>query len=191
MRRRWQSRFNRVIVDEHKDMELAQEMLVQMLAAPQDSLFVVGDEDQVLYGWRRASALRIVGLDQVYPGLERVALATNYRCPPTVVERSAQLIGENRIRFPKEIKAAPGRIADPSAVSLDQHGSRGAAATWTAQELRSRGRGEVVVLARTTRLLAEVAQACVEPRILISGPAAIFEARGARAAIEAHFRLAA
>jgi superfamily I DNA/RNA helicase len=47
-RQRWQSAFQHVLVDEYQDIEPAQELLVRMLAAPHDDLFVVGDEDQTL-----------------------------------------------------------------------------------------------------------------------------------------------
>ncbi|MCW3001934.1 MAG: pcrA [Conexibacter sp.] len=190
IRRRWQARYHRVLVDEYQDIEPAQELLVQILAAPQDSLFCVGDEDQTLYGWRRASVTRIVGLDQTYPSLERIALATNYRCPPEVVERSAQLIQRNTLRFPKAIAAAPGKAPDPQAVTLQEHASPDAAAEAIARRLAQEQRGDVVVLARTTRQLRTVALACLSPGVRIGGPDAIFEARAAQATLEAHLRLA-
>src|SRR5919201_579114 len=80
-----------------------------MLAAPQDDLFVVGDEDQTLYGWRRASVHRMIDLDTAYPALRRVALEHNYRCTPEVIVASAALIAHNRLRFAKSIKPAAGR----------------------------------------------------------------------------------
>lgn len=190
LRSRWQRRFSRVLVDEYQDIEPAQELLVQILAAPEDSLFAVGDEDQTLYGWRRASVMRIVGLDQAYPSLQRVALETNYRCPPRVVARSAELVTHNALRFPKSIRPAPGRVDDPEAISLHEFGSPESAADWAAGRLAASSRGQIVVLARTTRQLRTVALACIGPRVRISAPEAIFEARGAQAAIEAHLRLA-
>lgn len=191
LRARWQGRFDRVLVDEYQDIEPAQELLVQILAAPQDSLFVVGDPDQLLYGWRRASAARIIALDQTFPGLQRTALATNYRCPTEVVARSAQLIAHNTIRFPQQIRAAPGRGADTGVLELREEASHAAAAAWVARQLASGVRGEVVVLARTTRLLRIVAEACVAPAIKISAPAEVFERRGAPEVIAAHLQLAA
>ena len=80
---------------------------MRILAAPHDGFFCVGDEDQTLYGWRRASVRRILELDVAYPGLERIALAHNYRCPREVVEVSRRLIEHNRIRFPKAIPTRP------------------------------------------------------------------------------------
>lgn len=190
LRARWQQRFARVLVDEYQDIEPAQELLVQILAAPQDSLFAVGDEDQVLYAWRRARVERIVALDQTYPGLQRVALATNYRCDPAIVERSAQLIAVNQVRFPKTIRAKPDRETNPEAIKLDEHSSAEHAAAWAAQALVASKRGEIVVLARTTRLLRGVAEACIAPGVRISAPEQIFEARGAQGVLEAHLRLA-
>jgi hypothetical protein len=67
LRERWQRRYDHVLVDEYQDIDPAQETLVQILAAPQDGLFAVGDEDQTLYAWRSASVERIVGLDGLYP----------------------------------------------------------------------------------------------------------------------------
>ncbi len=110
-RERWQSAFEHVLVDEYQDIEPAQELLVRILAAPHDDLFVVGDEDQTLYGWRRASVHRMIDLDVAYPALSRIALQHNYRCTPEVISASAALIGHNRLRFPKPISPAPDRAS--------------------------------------------------------------------------------
>lgn len=50
----WQSRFSHVCVDEFQDVDAAQLRLVRLLAAPEDNLFVVGDDDQTIYAWRLA-----------------------------------------------------------------------------------------------------------------------------------------
>ncbi len=54
LRLRWQTRFAYVCVDEFQDVDAAQLRLVRLLAAPQDNLFVVGDDDQTIYAWRLA-----------------------------------------------------------------------------------------------------------------------------------------
>jgi DNA helicase-2/ATP-dependent DNA helicase PcrA len=54
LRLRWQSRFEHVCVDEFQDVDAAQLRLVRLLAAPEDNLFVVGDDDQTIYAWRLA-----------------------------------------------------------------------------------------------------------------------------------------
>ena len=190
LRRRWQARFAHVLVDEYQDIEPAQELLVRILAAPEDGFYCVGDEDQTLYGWRRASVRRIVDLDLSYPGLERVSLAHNYRCPPEIVEASRRLVEHNRVRFPKPIHAVTSRAAqDERALTLREHADELRAADEVATALADRSRGQIVVLARTTNLLRTIALACAERGVRISAPEAVFEPHGARGALEAYVRL--
>jgi len=156
-RERWQARFERVLVDEYQDIEPAQALLVGLLAAPHDSLFCVGDEDQCIYAWRRASVQRVIELDQTYPGLERFPLVRNYRCGRAITHASRRLIGHNRCRFRKPLRAGvrrPGQI-----VAWPQRDpQRGAA--FVAGLLQGAAPGEVAVLARTGNLLRAVAAAC-------------------------------
>ena len=193
LRERWQERFEQVLVDEYQDIEPAQELLVRILAAPHDGFFCVGDEDQTLYGWRRASVRRILELDVAYPGLERIALAHNYRCPREVVEVSRRLIEHNRIRFPKAIHAAGDAQHERTtpALVLREHDHDAQAAEEVAQRLTACRRGQVVVLARTTNLLRTIAIVCAARGIKISAPQAVFEPHGARGALEAYLRLCA
>jgi DNA helicase-2/ATP-dependent DNA helicase PcrA len=188
LRRRWQSRFSQVLVDEYQDIEPAQELLVRILAAPQDGFFCVGDEDQTLYGWRRASVRRILDLELAYPGLQRISLAHNYRCPPDVVEASRRLIEHNDIRFPKQIQATAAPAGDP-AITLSMHETQPDGAHGIATVLAGGTRGDVAVLARTTNLLRTVALGCSLLGVRISAPEQVFEPAGARGALEAYVRL--
>src|ERR687895_1284766 len=99
LRLRWQSRFEHVCVDEFQDVDAAQLRLVRLLAAPQDNLFVVGDDAQTIYAWRLADVRRILRFSSDYPSARRVMLATNYRCPEAVIEASARMIAVNAERF--------------------------------------------------------------------------------------------
>jgi DNA helicase-2/ATP-dependent DNA helicase PcrA len=107
LRRRWQARFSHLCVDEFQDVDAAQLRLVRILAAPEDNLFVVGDDDQTIYAWRLADVRRILSFESLYPGTRRVQLATNYRCPAPVVTASRRLIEVNQERFAKRIRPAP------------------------------------------------------------------------------------
>jgi DNA helicase-2/ATP-dependent DNA helicase PcrA len=115
LRLRWQSRFLHVCVDEFQDVDAAQLRIIRLLAAPEDNLFVVGDDDQTIYAWRLADVRRILRFSGDYPAARRVMLATNYRCPAAVVAASARLVGANRERFDKPIRAPGG--AGPTAAS--------------------------------------------------------------------------
>src|SRR5918996_5135703 len=108
LRLRWQARFEHVCVDEFQDVDAAQLRLVRLLAAPEDNLFVVGDDDQPIYAWRLADVRRILRFSLDYPTARRVMLATNYRCPPAVIQASAMMVAVNRERFAKPIRSPAG-----------------------------------------------------------------------------------
>jgi superfamily I DNA/RNA helicase len=83
------------------------------LTGERRDIFLVGDDDQTIYAWRLADVRRVLDLAAALPGLRRVDLVTNYRCPKPVVERAVKLIGANHERFAKSIVArdlAPGRL---------------------------------------------------------------------------------
>jgi DNA helicase II / ATP-dependent DNA helicase PcrA len=107
---RWRSRCRELLVDEVQDVDRAQLRLALLLAAPANRIFLVGDDDQSIYGWRLADVRRILGLDDRLPGLRRVDLEVNYRCPRPVVERAVRLVEHNAERFAKVIRPRPGTI---------------------------------------------------------------------------------
>lgn len=121
LRLRWQGRFSHLCVDEFQDVDAGQLRLVRLLAAPEDNLFVVGDDDQTIYAWRLADVRRILGFAALYPGARRVQLATNYRCPAGVVAISRRLIATNAERYPKRIEAGATPVPSqvPPVVAFD------------------------------------------------------------------------
>jgi superfamily I DNA/RNA helicase len=111
--RRWRAACVHLLVDEAQDLDRSQLDLALLLAAPDNRIFLVGDDDQSIYGWRLADVRRVLGLASALPGLRRVDLVTNYRCPRPVIERAVRLIEVNRERFAKRIlpgPAAAGRL---------------------------------------------------------------------------------
>ena len=105
---RWRSSCRELLVDEVQDVDRAQLRLALLLAAPANRIFLVGDDDQSIYGWRLADVRRILGLDDRLSGLRRVDLEVNYRCPRPVVERAVRLVAHNAERFAKVIRPGPG-----------------------------------------------------------------------------------
>jgi superfamily I DNA/RNA helicase len=104
---RWRGHCRELLVDEVQDVDRAQLRLALLLAAPANRIFLVGDDDQSIYGWRLADVRRILGLATHLPGLRRVDLEVNYRCPRQVVERAVRLVEHNGERFAKAIRAGP------------------------------------------------------------------------------------
>src|SRR5204863_8493912 len=101
---RWRERCSHLLVDEAQDLDRSQLRLALLLAAPENRIFLVGDDDQSIYGWRLADVRRVLGLAAPLPGLRRVDLVTNYRCPGTVVDRAVRLVEHNTERFAKQIR---------------------------------------------------------------------------------------
>ena len=104
---RWRARCSHLLVDEVQDVDRSQLRLALLLAAPANRIFLVGDDDQSIYGWRLADVRRVLGLAADLPGLRRVDLAVNYRCPAPALERAVRLVEHNRERFAKAIRPGP------------------------------------------------------------------------------------
>ena len=102
---RWRGRCAHLLVDEAQDLDRAQLRLALLLAAPANRIFLVGDDDQSIYGWRLADVRRVLALADDLEGLRRVDLIVNYRCPATVVRRAVRLVEHNAERFAKTIEA--------------------------------------------------------------------------------------
>ena len=105
--RRWRERCSTLLVDEVQDVDRSQLDLAVLLAGDRRDIFLVGDDDQTIYAWRLADVRRVLDLAGSLPGLRRVDLVTNYRCPRPVVDRAVRLIATNRERFAKTIRAGP------------------------------------------------------------------------------------
>lgn len=104
VRKMWQDRFDYILVDEFQDVNRAQYACLQMLAAPKNNLFVVGDDDQSIYGFRGASPSFMLDFPKDFPGTEKVFLDVNYRCSGRIIRLASQVIGTNVSRYAKEIK---------------------------------------------------------------------------------------
>jgi DNA helicase-2/ATP-dependent DNA helicase PcrA len=104
---RWRARCADLLVDEAQDLDRAQLRMALLLAAPRNRIFLVGDDDQSIYGWRLADVRRVLALADDLPGLQRVDLVVNYRCPATVIGRAVRLVEHNVERFAKSILAPP------------------------------------------------------------------------------------
>ncbi len=108
--RRYQTRYRYLLIDEFQDIAPLQYTLVRMLAAPRNNLFIVGDDDQSIYGFRGARPDIMRNFPGDYPEAKIVSLQVNYRSTPEVVQAAGRLIACNQNRFPKDGRAenAPG-----------------------------------------------------------------------------------
>jgi DNA helicase II / ATP-dependent DNA helicase PcrA len=100
---RWARRFEHVLVDEYQDTNHAQFRLVAALSSHHGNLFVVGDDDQSIYGWRGADLSNVLDFEQTFPGASVIRLEQNYRSTGRILRAANAVIGHNRDRKGKTL----------------------------------------------------------------------------------------
>ena len=105
----WQTKYQYILIDEFQDINKVQYEVVKLLAGERKNVFIVGDDDQSIYRFRGAKPEIMLGFEKDFPGTERILLDINYRSTRDIVEPAMRLIGHNKTRFSKEIRAEKGR----------------------------------------------------------------------------------
>lgn len=100
-------RFRYIMVDEFQDINPTQYAIIRLLCEPLRNIFIVGDDDQSIYGFRGSDPSIMLGFPRDFPELRSVTLSVNYRSERSIVEASLRLIGHNKNRFQKELAPSP------------------------------------------------------------------------------------
>ena len=100
---KYRDRFRYIHVDEFQDTNKIQFMLVRMLAAKYGNIFVVGDDDQSIYGWRGAEVGNIIDFKKLNPGCKLYKLERNYRSTGNILELANKVIANNSVRMGKTL----------------------------------------------------------------------------------------
>jgi len=99
----YQQRFRHVHVDEFQDTNTIQYAWLRLLTDGKDNLFVVGDDDQSIYGWRGAKIENIYSFQKHYPNHQVIKLEQNYRSTGTILKAANKIIANNAGRMGKEL----------------------------------------------------------------------------------------
>lgn len=101
----WQKKFRYVLIDEFQDINRIQYDVIRMLVQPENNLFVVGDDDQAIYGFRGADSELMLGFGKDFPDAKQILLGMNYRSTANIVQNSLKLIENNVERYSKKLEA--------------------------------------------------------------------------------------
>lgn len=149
--------YKHILLDEFQDTNQTQYRILSLIVQPDPTtLFVVADDDQIIYQWNGASPKRIQALRDDF-GVSELQLPENYRCPPLVIELANALIEKNlnRSAGKKPLKAVKqGESGD--VVRVFHFNTVDEEAGWIAQDISQRNpdeRKNCAVLARTKKLL--------------------------------------
>ncbi|MCF7983788.1 MAG: DNA helicase II [Thiohalocapsa sp.] len=104
----YRERFRHILVDEFQDTNAIQYAWLRLLAGDSDNLFLVGDDDQSIYGWRGAKVENIQSFQRDYPNTEVVRLEQNYRSSGNILGAANALIAHNAGRLGKNLWTEDG-----------------------------------------------------------------------------------
>ena len=120
----YQEKFQYLQVDEYQDVNHAQYRLCNMLAKPEDNIFVVGDDWQGIYGFRGADISNILDFERDYPSARVIKLEQNYRSTNNIITVSNQLIKNNsqnkeKAAWTEEEDGAPVFITEATSTAVE------------------------------------------------------------------------
>jgi DNA helicase-2/ATP-dependent DNA helicase PcrA len=149
---RYRERFRFLLVDEYQDTNRAQYLFLHALAGGEGNLFVVGDDDQSIYGWRGADLRNILEFQRDFPGAKLVRLEENYRSTGGILDAANSVIAPNTGRLGKTLFT---RRAGGEPITMVRAADERDEAEWLVKEFVARARRgehafeEMVVLVRT------------------------------------------
>ena len=101
--KRYQGQYQYILVDEYQDTNHAQYKLINLLTEKHKNLFVIGDPDQAIYGWRYADFRNILNFERDYPGAKVIKLEQNYRSTQNILDAAHEIISKNTERKEKRL----------------------------------------------------------------------------------------
>lgn len=127
--RELQQRYRYILIDEYQDTNHAQFVIAHALAQAHGNLFVVGDPDQSIYGWRGADLSNILDFEEHFPNATVIPLGQNFRSTGHIVRCASALIENNQRRKHKDLTTELGDGERPTvAYCADEHDEAACAA---------------------------------------------------------------
>ena len=127
-----------IMVDEYQDTNVAQYLLLRLLAQGHSNICCVGDDDQSIYGWRGAEVGNILRFERDFPGAKVIRLEQNYRSTPHILAAASGVIAANQSRLGKTLWT---EATEGLKVHLIGHWESEDEARWVGEEVEALERG--------------------------------------------------
>lgn len=112
IRKKWQERFQYILIDEYQDTNNVQYRLIKLLVNERRNICVVGDDWQSIYSWRGADFTNILNFTKDFPEAKVIKLEQNYRSTGNILDASQKIINQNKQRSEKVLYTKAGK-GDP------------------------------------------------------------------------------
>lgn len=164
VRKKWQQKFQHILIDEYQDTNAVQYHLIQLLIGADQNICVVGDDWQSIYSWRGADFTNILNFTRDFPNAKTIKLEQNYRSTGNILKASQKIINQNKTRTDKELFTESG---DGKPITIESLADENMEASWVARQILQSGRPfeDVAVLYRTNAQSYAFEKAFIASRI--------------------------
>ena len=152
LRKKWQDRFQHILIDEYQDTNSVQYQLIKLLVNKDKNICVVGDDWQSIYSWRGADFTNILHFEKDFPGAKVIKLEQNYRSTGNILKASQKIIENNQTRTDKTLFTEAGN-GEP--ITIQGLTDENLEATWVASQImvnrshKNRDYSDYAILYRT------------------------------------------
>lgn len=172
--KKWQERFEYIMIDEFQDIDARQYELMNLLSQGHHNLFVVGDPDQTIYTWRGANIRYLLDFDQHFVPCRTIYLNENYRSTPQILDCANTLINCNKNRLKKDLYTLRPSLAPVAGGCYESSAQEAAGLVERLRHWRKKGYAlsDMAVLYRAHYLSRPLEEALLEaqiPYVIYSG----------------------
>lgn len=146
---KWKNKYKYILIDEFQDINKIQYECMRLLAAPENNIFIVGDDDQSIYRFRGARPEFLLHFPKEYPNTETAVLNTNYRSTEHIIKLCNTIIRQNKVRYGKDIEGTGRTGQSPRVIKCEDIESEASCVTNKIMELsKTTDYSEIAVIYR-------------------------------------------
>ncbi|HWQ30910.1 MAG TPA: ATP-dependent helicase [Negativicutes bacterium] len=177
--RETREKYKYILVDEFQDINMLQFETIKLIAEPLNNLFIVGDDDQSIYGFRGAAPDILLNFEKLYPECRRIYLRNNYRTTSDILSSAVSVINNNKNRYSKELEAVNSRGSLPVTFEAEDFEDEARSIAARVEQMSRNGRSfsDFAVIYRTNLQARALIDAFMDmgiPFLTLDGMASIY-----------------